>query len=163
MFKLIAIKETPLGVKDDEDLSVSEAIYSTHTDYTNDILMVFDKVVLCLDRKGDISDIYNDIVNIFEQIELGTKQFFMCFLSSTFTTRWEFEHKSPDTINITAYWFDVRYLYGINSIIKTSTIEIPVSEFKMQWGNIIKPIKKDILSLGYDETLVNFSFFNNFN
>lgn len=87
----------------------------------------------------------------------------MCFLSSTFTTRWEFEHKSPDTINITAYWFDVRYLYGINSIIKTSTIEIPVSEFKMQWGNIIKPIKKDILSLGYDETLVNFSFFNNFN
>ncbi|EFL9680277.1 hypothetical protein IA00_002957, partial [Escherichia coli] len=105
MFKLIAIKETPLGVKDDEDLSVSEAIYSTYTDYTNDILMVFDKVVLCLDRKGDISDIYNDIVNIFEQIELGTKQFFMCFLSSTFTTRWEFEHKSPDTINITAYWF----------------------------------------------------------
>lgn len=82
MFKLIAIKETPLGVKDDEDLSVSEAIYSTYTDYTNDILMVFDKVVLCLDRKGDISDIYNDIVNIFEQLELGTKQFFMCFLSS---------------------------------------------------------------------------------
>ncbi|EMS4514826.1 TPA: hypothetical protein ACGBQD_000643 [Escherichia coli] len=79
MFKLIAIKETPLGVKDDEDLSVSEAIYSTYTDYTNDILMVFDKVVLCLDRKGDISDIYNDIVNIFEQIELGTKQFFYVF------------------------------------------------------------------------------------
>ncbi len=163
MFKIIIIRETPLGIKDEEDLSVSEAIYSTYADYTDDILMVFDKVVLCLDRRSDVSDIYNDIVDIFEQLELGTKQFFMCFLSSSFTSRWEFEITSTEAIKITAHWFVVRYLYGINSDIKVSVIEIPISEFKAQWGNIIKPMKKDILSLGYDVTLENFSFFDKFN
>ncbi|EHR8838439.1 hypothetical protein ABJ851_003919 [Shigella flexneri] len=163
MFKIIIIRETPLGIKDEEDLSVSEAIYSTYADYTDDILMVFDKVVLCLDRRSDVSDIYNDIVDIFEQLELGTKQFFMCFLSSSFTTRWEFEITSTEVIKITAHWFVVRYLYNINSDIKVSVIEIPISEFKAQWGNIIKPMKRDILSLGYDVTLENFSFFDKFN
>ncbi|POP44312.1 hypothetical protein CHU32_02575 [Superficieibacter electus] len=76
MFKLEMVRTTPLGQKDNEDLSVSEAISSTCSDYETDIHLFFGDLILCLSKRGDISDIYNDIIDIFKQLNCGAKRFF---------------------------------------------------------------------------------------
>lgn len=161
MFKIELIRNTPLGHKDDEDISVSEAIFSTYSDYESDIHLIFGDLVLCLSRKGDISDIYSDISDIFSQLENGTKNFFMAFLSSSFTTHWDFELTKFDVVKIKAKWIDVVYFDKNQSMIKESEVEVHVSEFKKQWKKIFEPIRKDLLTLGYDNKLKGFGFLDN--
>ncbi|ECF6265277.1 hypothetical protein PL246_23340 [Salmonella enterica] len=163
MFKLELVRKTPLGQKDDEDISVSEAIFSAYSDYETDIHLFFNDLILCLSRKGDISDIYGDIVDIFKQIEHGTKEFYMAFLSSSFTTHWDFELITPNVIKIKAKWVDVVYFDKKQSMIKKSEIKIHVSEFMEQWKKIFEPIKNDLLTLGYDNKLEGFYFLENLN
>lgn len=163
MFKLELIRDTPLGQKDEEDTTVSEAIFSVYSDYETDIHLFFGDFLVCLSRRGDISDIYNDIVDIFMQLEHGSKIFFMNFLSSSFTTRWDFELIKPGTIKINAKWFDVVYYDKKQSMIKQSEIEVPISEFKDQWKKILLPIKEDILTLEYDRRLTGFDFLERLN
>lgn len=158
MFKLELVRDTPLGQKDDEDISVSEAIFSTYSDYETDIHLFFNDLILCLSRKGDVSDIYSDVVDIFRQLEHGTKNFFMAFLSSSFTTHWDFELITPDVIKIKAKWVDVVCFDEKQTMIKESEVKVNVSEFRKQWKKIFEPIRNDLLTLGYNSRLEGFYF-----
>lgn len=82
----------------------------------------------------------------------------MNFLSSSFTTRWDFELIEPNRIKISAQWFDVIYVDNTQSVIEQSEIEVSVSEFKKQWKKILLPIKRDLLKLGYTKQLAGFVF-----
>lgn len=163
MFKLELVRNTPLGQKDDDDISVSEAISSTYSDYETDIHLFFNDLILCLSRKGDISDIYGDIIDIFKEIERGTEDFYMAFLSSSFTTHWDFKLIAPNVIKIKAKWVDVVYFDKKQAMIKKSEVKIHASEFMKQWKKILKPIKNDLLTLGYNSRLEGFHFLENMN
>lgn len=158
MFKLEIIRDTPLEKKDDEDTSVSEAISSIYSEYTPDILLHWDELTLCLSRRGDISDIYDDIVDVLTQLECRVESFFMAFLSSSFTTHWNFKIIEPDLVRVTAKWVDVVYFDNNKSKIKKSSMVISISDFTEQWRKIFIAIKKDLLSLGYNNNLEGFIF-----
>ncbi|MCE4057324.1 hypothetical protein [Pseudomonas sp. Au-Pse12] len=161
MFKLEIIRNTPLGKKDDEDSSVSEAIFSTYLEYKTDILLHWDDLTLCLSRRGDISEIYDDIIDMLNQLEYKTKSFFMAFLSSTFTTHWDFKVIDTDLMMVSAKWVDVVYFDKKKTNIKNSSMLISISDFTEQWKKILRTIKKDLLFLGYDNTLDGFIFLDN--
>ena len=132
MFKLEIIRDTPLGEKDSEDTSVSEAIFSTYLEYKTDILLHWDDLVLCLSRRGDISDIYDDIIDVLTNLEKGTEFFFMAFLSSSFTARWDFKIIGSNLLMVEAKWIDVVYLDKRKSNIKKSSMIVTVSDFAEQ-------------------------------
>lgn len=158
MFKLEVIRDTLLGTKDSEDTSVSEAIFSTYLEYSPDILLHWNDLTLCLSRRGDISDIYDDIIDILTQLEHRIESFFMAFLSSSFTAHWDFKIIDSNLIKVDAKWIDVVYLDKSKSNIKRSSMVISISDFTEQWKKILRSIKKDLLSLGYDNTLDGFVF-----
>ncbi|WP_028620781.1 hypothetical protein [Pseudomonas sp. Ant30-3] len=163
MFKLEIIRDTPLGKKNNEDTSVSEAIFSTYLEYKTDILLHWNDLTLCLSRRGDISEIYSDVVDVLIELEKRTESFFMAFLSSSFTAYWDFKITDSDLVIVSAKWIDVVYLDKEKSNIKKSTMTISISDFTEQWNSILKIIKKDLVFLGYNDKLDGFGFLKNLN
>lgn len=158
IFKLEIVRDTPLGKKDIEDRSVSDAIFSTYLEYKTDILLHWGDLALCLSRRGDISDIYDDIVDVLTNLEKGTEFFSMAFLSSSFTTHWDFKIISSDLVMMDAKWIDVVYLHEGKSNVKTSHMIVSISDFTEQWVKVLRSIKKDLVHLDYDDNLHGFSF-----
>lgn len=69
MFRIKITNEALIGEIDLDDETVAEAIFSTYSNYTYDILLMWNDLVIPLDRRGDISDIYNDIVFMLDSLK----------------------------------------------------------------------------------------------
>lgn len=103
-----------------------------------------------------MSDIYNDVLRIISFIHSGKQHFFMNFLCSAFTARWCFSIIDDEKMEISAEWFTVIPLNKDN--IENSMITVSISSFINEWNALFKKIKEDLLLVGYDDSLENFSY-----
>lgn len=70
-FKIDIKKGNILGSKDDDDTTVGEAIETIYPDYDNDYINIWltENLRICLDFRGDISDIYDDLIDMLNNIQ----------------------------------------------------------------------------------------------
>lgn len=163
MFKIEFKNTKKLGKKDPEDISVSEAIWSTYLNYDEYIIITFGDYLIHLDKRGDISNIYNDIIYMLTDLNENKNEFQTSFLSSTFTAYWNFK-KEENSITITPKWFAVglekketkQFIENVREANIPITISIDV--FMSEWHKLLKSIKNDLLKTGYTEELENFEY-----
>lgn len=163
MFKIEFNKTIELGVIDVENTSVSEAIWSTYPDYKSDVFIHWKGYQIELDKRGDISTIYNDIIDMLEELINNNSLFKSGFLSSTFTAYWNFKVEER-TIKIKPQFFVASIknndMYLANEEIRKLDldIEIDFDYFISEWSKLLKSIKDDLLKVGYTEELENFEY-----
>ncbi|WP_300686889.1 hypothetical protein [Chryseobacterium sp.] len=166
MFKIEFNKTIELGVIDVEDTSVSEAIWSTYPDYKPDVFIHWKGYQIELDKRGDISSIYNDIIDMLEELINNNSLFKSGFLSSTFKAYWNFKVEER-TIKIKPQFFVASIknndMYLANEEIRKLDldIEIDFDYFISEWSKLLKSIKEDLLKVGYTEDLENFEYLKN--
>lgn len=168
MFKIEFNKVIELGEIDVENTSVSEAIWSTYPEYKSDVFIHWKGYQIELDKRGDISNIYNDIIDMLEELSNNNSLFKSGFLSSTFTAYWNFTVEN-NTIKINPQFFvasvknNDRYL--TNEEIRKLDLDIDVDfgYFISEWSKLLKSIKDDLLKVGYTENLENFEYLKNLN
>ncbi len=160
--KKIILKES-----DPEDIEVREAIYTIYNgDYSFMILINWNNFEISMDGVS-FSQIYDDVVNMLEFINLCEEKFSISFLDSCFTTRWHFSIKD-EIIKVVADWIDIAS-YGnenitLENLKKVSdTIIINKNDFKKEWNNLLKIIKQDLISAGYDDRLEGFEYLHTLN
>ncbi|MDR4892514.1 MULTISPECIES: hypothetical protein [unclassified Chryseobacterium] len=163
MFKIEFNKTKEIGVIDTEDMSVSEAIWSTYLAYEEDIIITFGNYLIYLNRKGDISVMYNDIISMLKKMKENEDEFEISFLSSAFTLYWNFKKENKSVI-ITPKWISVGLenretgLFVENLRDANFPITVKTEDFIFEWNNLLKDIKEDLLKVGYTEDLENFEY-----
>jgi len=90
MFKIEFNVTKKLGIVDNEDISVSEAIWSIYPNYDENVTITFGNYLIHLDKKGDLSVIYNDVILMLKKLN-EIEEFETSFLSSGFTAYWNFK------------------------------------------------------------------------
>lgn len=166
MFKIEFNKTPKKGTIDAEDISVSEAIWSTYPTYDEEIIISFGNFLIFLDKKGDISTLYNDIVTMLKKLNEYRGEFETSFLSSGFTVYWNFK-KEKKAITITPKWISAGLknketnLFIENLKEANIPITIDVKIFISEWNKFLKSIKDDLLEVGYTEDLKNFEYLKN--
>lgn len=166
MFKIEFKVTNKLGIKDTEDISVSEAIWTAYHNYGEEITITFGNYLIYLDKKGDISDIYNDIIYMLKNVKENNNEFEVNFLSSGFTVYWNFK-KEKNLISIFPKWISAGLksketnLFIQNVREANSTITVNVEVFVYEWHKLLKSIKDDLLKVGYTENLENFDYLKN--
>lgn len=163
MFAITFDKTKISGKADTEDTAVSEAIFSIYPTYDDGIYMQWNEYSLYLDRRGDMSTIYNDVIDMLQELERGTKTFKSNFLSSTFTVNWNFDVDNQQ-VKISPQFFDVNIKRGsehltmdeIRSLDLTLTTDLNI--FIGQWHQLLKSIREDLQRSGYTENLEGFDY-----
>lgn len=164
MFKIEFDKTKILGKIDLQDKSVSEAIFSIYPTYDDTIFIYWRNYVLCLDRRGDMSTIYNDIIEMLQELSNKKSSFRCSFLSSTFTAYWNFHVEEGNLIKINPHFFGVNIkekdTYLTNEQVRALNldIEIDFNLFISEWHKLLRSIKEDLLQVGYKENLENFEY-----
>lgn len=160
MFKINIKHQFVLGEVDAGDESVAEAISSTYSEYTHDIEVNWGSCAFALDRRGDLSEIYNDLVLMLTKLEnREEKEFSISFLSSTFTAVWNLSIRD-DLVLIEPKWIVVGFINTDSKEMdfENNKIEVPISYFIEEWNSLLRYVKKDMLSLGYKNNLENFDY-----
>lgn len=163
MFKIEFNKTKKLGKIDPEDLSVSEAIWSIYLNYDDYIIITFGDYLIHLDKRGDISVMYNDIIYMLKNLNENKTEFLTSFLSSGFTAYWNFK-KEENLITITPQWFAVGLekketkLFIENVREANIPITLSIDVFMSEWHRLLESIKNDLLKTGYTEELENFEY-----
>ncbi|MFZ4929414.1 hypothetical protein [Chryseobacterium sp. Mn2064] len=166
MFKIEFNTTTELGEIDTEDTSVSEAIWSIHPYYDNDVFIHWKDYQIELDKRGTISDIYNDLIYLLDELNAGNTQFTSSFLCSGFTAYWHFRVEK-NRITISPQFFEVAIKHNDGYLDMKEirqldlNIEIGFDHFISEWNNLLKSIKDDLLKVGYTEDLENFEYLKN--
>jgi hypothetical protein len=163
MFKIVFNKTDILGEIDAEDTSVGEAIWTTYPDYDSDVFLHWKTSIISLDKRGTMSDIYNDVIYMLKDLREGNKKFQMSFLCSGFTAYWNFEvidhiiHLKPEffvvSIKEQDRCFDTEEMRKLDLDI---TVDFDV--FINEWHRLLKSIKQDLLQVGYTPNLENFEY-----
>ena len=96
MFRIKINNEVLLGKIDYDDETVAEAIHSTYPDYSYDISLCWNDFVIPLDRRGDISEMYDDIIFMLTALKRNEQELSISFLSSTFTAEWYIQVESEN-------------------------------------------------------------------
>ncbi|MGH1517939.1 hypothetical protein [Chryseobacterium sp. JK1] len=166
MFKIEFNTTTELGKIDTEDTSVGEAIWTIHPYYENDVFIQWKGYQIELDKRGTISDIYNDLIYLLDELQAGNPQFTISFLCSGFTAYWHFRVEK-NVITIHPQFFEVAikrnddYLDMKEIRQLDLDIEIGFDHFISEWNKLLKSIKDDLLKVGYTEDLENFEYLRN--
>ena len=154
MFKITTAHSDKLNSKDPEDLTVSEAIHTIYPGYNYIDTVYWNRITIQIDRKGDLSSIYNDIVQFVHDIRSGANAFKESFLSSTCTAEFEVRKKDKQLIIIPRF-YDVRaFQNGIQiplSTLKNMDHELEISEedFLTELYKLLRSVNNDLLSAGY--------------
>lgn len=162
MFSIEVLDDFVLGEKDEEDISVSEAIESIYVEYTHDIVLNWNEHITRLDRKGDISEMYNDIIRMLNALtDRNKKSFSVSFLSSTFTAIWDFVIDA-NMLNIKAKWITVSFLDDSSGDSDNLySLNIPIDIFISEWNKLLLILRNDLVKCGYNESLEGFSYLKN--
>lgn len=158
MFRIKINNEVSLGKIDYDDETVCEAIHSTYPEYHYDISLIWNDFVIQLDRRGDISEMYNDIIRMLNALKRNEKDFSISFLSSTFTAQWSI-HVESENLRILPKWITVSFsdLQPYDNQ-QNSILIVPTVEFINEWNNLLKIIKDDLIKVGYNENLEDFYY-----
>ena len=158
MFRIKINNEVLLGQIDSDDETVAEAIYSTYSDYTYDISLMWNDFVILLDRRGDISDIYNDITLMLGALKRNESTLSVSFLSSTFTAKW-YIHVESENLRILPKWLTVAFSgqqpYDNE---ENNILIVPMVDFINEWDGLLRVIKDDLIKVGYGEDLEGFYY-----
>ena len=164
MFSVDVTKNVSLEEIDLEDESVSDAIESVYccSDFDTSITWYF--CWFFLSRSGCFSDIYNDVIRFLKYIEDGKKEFSINFLSASFTCRWEF-FVSDNDVRVTPIWFSVARAMHEGCMIDERKLQAVSGDllvdrlvFVNEWRNYLAVIKRDLLCVGYSESLEGFEY-----
>lgn len=162
MFNINFDNSVELGLLDSEDTTVSEAIYTIYLDYSDSFTLNWNNYLVPLSKKGDLSEIYNDIIKMLVLIKTNKeKEFYINFLSSTFTAKWDFTLYKSEQIRINAKW-------NSNSIFSNKIINeidpnlyqvlVNKTHFVNEWDNLLRNLKRDLKAVGYTDSLDGFSY-----
>ena len=158
MFRIKINNNVLLGKIDYDDETVAEAIHSTYPDYSYDISLWWNDFVIPLDRRGDISEMYNDIIFMLNALKRNEKELSISFLSSTFTAKWYIQVES-ENLRILPKWITIEFSNHQPCDNKEGTILIvPTLEFINEWNNLLRIIKNDLIKVGYSENLEGFNY-----
>ncbi|RKO81924.1 hypothetical protein C5E04_03660 [Pectobacterium parmentieri] len=158
MFRIKTNNEVLLGKIDNDDETVAEAIYSTYSDYTYDISLMWNNFVIPLDRRGDISDMYNDITLMLSSLKRNESTLLVSFLSSTFTAKWRIQVES-ENLRILPKWITVAFSGQQHSDNEeNNTLIVPIVDFINEWDDLLRVIKDDLIKVGYGEDLEGFYY-----
>lgn len=160
MFIIKITNEVLIGKIDPDDETVSEAIFSTYSDYTYDILLMWNELVIPLDRRGDLSEIYNDIVFMLDSLKKNKRDFIVSFLSSTFTAKWHIQFEG-EFLKISPKWITVTFSGKQPSDNqKMNRLLVRKIDFINEWNALLKVIKQDLTRVGYNKNLKGFDYLN---
>jgi len=165
MFKIEFNVTKKLGIVDNEDISVSEAIWSIYPNYDENVTITFGNYLIHLDKKGDLSVIYNDVILMLKKLN-EIEEFETSFLSSGFTAYWNFK-KGKNSITISPKWISAGLenretnLFIQNVREANFSIIVNTEVFISEWHKLLKSIKDDLLTVGYTEKLENFEYLKN--
>ncbi|BDR55757.1 hypothetical protein [Xylocopilactobacillus apis] len=162
MFEIDFSSSVNLGKLDSEDSTVAEAIYTIYSEYSETFTLNWNNYLIPLSKKGDLSEIYNDIVKMLILIKMNKeKGFYINFLSNAFTAKWEFTLYKTEQIRINAKW-------NSNSIFSNKLINeidpnlyqvlVNKTHFVNQWDNLLRNLKQDLKAVGYTDSLDGFSY-----
>jgi len=158
MFRIKINNDVLLGGIDDDDETVAEAIYSTYSDYTYDISLVWNNFIIPLDRRGDISEMYNDIVLMLNALKRNESAVSVSFFSSMFTAKWCI-HVEDENLEISPKWITVSFSgqqpCGNE---KSNALAVPIVDFINEWDDLLRVIKDDLMKVGYGEDLEGFYY-----
>ncbi|MEN7547375.1 hypothetical protein AAG747_05625 [Rapidithrix thailandica] len=168
MFYIELKKDILLGHYDSEDESVSEAVFSIYPDYENYefIIHLNNDLKLLLDFRGDMSEIYNDVIKMMRAINHGDGMIKINFLSSSFSAIWHIEIKSDD-IKIIPQWTTANLEFKGKKVTpdKYHKFESPIIITKAlllsEWNKLLEEIKNDLLKVGYPHNLKGFDYLMN--
>ncbi|MGE8512462.1 MAG: hypothetical protein ACN6N7_07145 [Chryseobacterium culicis] len=164
MFKIITKGKAMLGSYDPEAQDTSEAIYTIYkADYDFMIFICWNGFHIPVDGSS-LSQIYSDVVNMLEFIKIGEHDFWVSFLGSCFTAVWYFSIKNEE-IEIKAEWTDIAPYHYENRRVEnlrevSDVVIINKNNFINEWDNILRMIKNDLLSVGYNSRLEGFYYLN---
>lgn len=153
MFKIKINNEVLLGEIDKNDETVAEAIFSTYSDYTYDISLIWNNFIIPLDRRGDISDMFNDIIFMLSSLKRNERTLSVSFLSSTFTAKWCIEVEA-ENLRISPKWITAVFSGQQPSDNEAvNTLIVSRVDFINEWDNLLKIIKDDLIKVGYGQNL----------
>ena len=167
MFKIITEGKAIPGNYDLEDQDTSEAIYSIYkADYDFMIFICWNGFHIPMDGSS-LSQIYNDVVDMLEFIAMGEQDFWISFLDTGFTAVWYFSVKNEE-IKIKAEWTDIAPYHYENRRVEnlrevSDIVMINKNSFINEWNNLLRIVKNDLVSVGYDNHLERFDYLNNLN
>lgn len=160
MFRIKITNEALIGEIDLDDETVAEAIFSTYSNYTYDILLMWNDLVIPLDRRGDISDIYNDIVFMLDSLKKNKRDLITSFLSSTFTAKWHIQSEG-EFLTILPKWITVAFSgKKLSDNQKINRLLVRKIDFINEWDALLKVIKLDLTRVGYNKNLKVFDYLN---
>ncbi len=154
MFNIITAKACKLGQLDKEDSKVSEAIHSLYDSYDCEDLIQWNEIVIRIDRRGDLSCIYDDIIYLIEDINSNIDQFNQSFLSSSFTVKLEIKNTTEHLI-IKPFFYVVqsfkneKYFDLKNLDINDLVLIVEAEHFVQQWKKILSSVREDLLRVDY--------------
>jgi hypothetical protein len=148
---------------DPEDTTTAEAIETVYREGPAVYIHMGDRACARLTVGGGISDIYNDVVRMLKRLELDSSPFEVSFLCSCFTAIWRINEVSG-VLTIGASWSAVvGSVNGVeveerhfNDVLPCFTVE--KKEFVAEWHKLLRKVKCDLLSVGYDGRLENFEY-----
>lgn len=163
MFKILTATKCELSSLDKEDKTVSEAINSIYANYSCDDIIIWNNINIRIDRKGDLSSIYDDIIYFISMINSKVELCSHSFLSSTFTVKLEVK-RSLENLIITPNFYVVQAFTEEKEFLdmktlKTSELKLTIGSenFVDQWKNLLESVKRDLIQVGYSsENLEDF-------
>lgn len=167
MFKIIIKEKAKIEKLDSDDYDIKEAIYSI---YKND-----DKFMIFINwndfyipmNGATLSQIFDDIIEMLEELlDAESNEFSVNFLDSCFTTVWEISYEDKENIKIKSEWIEIAPFSFENTTVEdlkkiSNIIIVNKDKFIDEWNNLLKIIKYDLLSAGYNNNLNDFEYLNN--
>ncbi len=165
MFDIQIQQQRVLNNRNSEDRTISEAIATIYSSYENELKIVWNDLIFVLDFNSDLSIIFNDILNLINDIDSMQEKFNVSFLSSTFTAKWEFDRES-DIIIVSPSIYQGYVLRNGEFIDQDnldsihSELRIQESDFKAPWIELLNVIKSDLVRAEYNDTLEDIDSIN---
>ncbi len=166
--KIESKKQKEFTSLDEEDETVSEAIETIYESYKPDVKITYKNYILYLSKKGDISDIFDGIIEVLSEIEKGKDQVSYNYLSSSFTVKMDIKIEQGCLI-IQPTWYVANIEKDGCKIISedfhliNKEIRISKVSFLNEWNKLLLEIKHDLTKAGYNNQLNGFNYLNNLN
>ena len=133
---------------DNEDIKVSEAIYTIFPLETEDAVLFWGKEQILLSYRYDISTMIDDIIQmIFNLKNQNVREWSVDWPSNTFACNWKIKWIN-DSLEIVSNWREE--FNATEYLRKNNVIKIGKTEFLNEWKNIIDILIHHLTECGYN-------------
>jgi hypothetical protein len=154
MIKIQISNPRLLGIKDDNDSNIEDAIETIFPSNTEYAFLIWNNIFIPLSYKYDISKMINDFIFLEKFIDSNEEEINIYWASNTFSSIWKLQ-KKQNMIKIQSKWNCV--LGSLIDLLNTkSEIVVDSKQLNMELYKMLKFIKLSLDKCNYNNKLIDY-------